>query len=315
MKEIFLINAYTETTDKLDKLRNLITNVKNNGFEVCLVSHTSTPQDIIDRCDYYIYDKENPMITNPEVQYWTFYNTSEYNIKWVNKSSRTHALAYYRLIFGGLSYLKSLGYNIVHSFEYDIIISSFDEIKNNETLIDEYDIILYYRETLVNKITSFFTVNLNKINFSNLIYDKIRLEELYKNYYLNEKWPLIETILFDEFLPKNIYHKPISDLDNIMVLNTCNEWSHKFSLCLFPYEDKLYLFVLSDYDDKLKSINVVYNNNCLTFGPSHSEYYYIDEISNIQDIKVYVNDVLHFEHNLPTELEYISRFVTFTKHN
>ena len=122
MKEIFLINAYTETTDKLDKLRDLITNVKNNGFEVCLITHTSTPQDIVDRCDFYIYDKENPMVSDPEVQYWTWYESPEYHIKWVSKWSRTHVLAYYRLIFGGLSYLKSLGYDIVNSFEYDIII-------------------------------------------------------------------------------------------------------------------------------------------------------------------------------------------------
>jgi hypothetical protein len=195
-------------------------------------------------------------------------------------------------------------------------LSSFDEIRHNKELMNDYDIVLYYNETLSTKSTSFFTVNLNKIDYSNLIYGKNRIEEIYRNYYLNEKWPLIETILFDEFLPKNIYSKPLSNLDNSMVLNTCNQWDYQFNLCLFPYENNLYLFVLSNDDDKLKSINIIYNNNnCLSIEPSHSQYYHIDEITNIQDIKVYVNDELYFKYDIPTDLENISRFVTFTYHN
>jgi len=186
-------------------------------------------------------------------------------------------------------------------------------------LMDEYDVVLYYNETLLNKSTSFFTVNLNKIDYSNMVYDKNRIEGIYKQYHLNGKWPLIENILFDEFLPKNVCNKSFVDLEKTMTLNTHNEWSYQFKLCLFPYENKLYLFNLSNDDGKLKSINIIYNNNgndnCLTIEPSHTQYYYIDEISNIQDIKVYVNDVLYFKHNLPTELENISRFVNFTKHN
>lgn len=316
MKEIFLISAYAETTDKLDKLRNLIINIKDNGYDVCLISHTSTPQDIVDRCDYYIYDKENPMIHNPEIQYWMYYNSSEYNIQWVSKWARTHVLAYYRLIFGGLSYLKTLGCDIVHSVAYDTIITSFDEIKSNKELMNEYDVILYYYGTLLSKSTEFFTVNLNKVDYSNMIYDKNRIEEIYTNYFMNQKFPLIENILFEEFLPKNIYGKSFDDLEKTMTLNTCREYSQNLiNVRLFPYKDNLYLFVLSTDDDKLNSINVIYNNNSLTIESPHTQYYYIDEISNIQDIKVYVNDILYFKHNLPTELENIGRFVNFTKHN
>jgi hypothetical protein len=148
-----------------------------------------------------------------------------------------------------------------------------------------------------------------------MVYDKNKIEKIYKHYYVNQKYPLIENILFDEFLPKNIYGKTFIELEKTMILNTCREWSYQFKLCLFPHENKLYLFNLSNNDDKLKSINIIYNNNCLTIEPSYSQYYYIDEISNIQDIKVYVNDILYFKHHLPTELEYISRFVSFTKHN
>jgi hypothetical protein len=82
MKEIFLINSHTETTEKLDNLRELIKNIKSNGYEICLITHTSTPQDIVDRCDYFIYDKKNPIVDNPEVQYWLFFKCNDYhNIK------------------------------------------------------------------------------------------------------------------------------------------------------------------------------------------------------------------------------------------
>jgi len=43
---IFLINAHIETIEKEDNLRNLIKSVKNEGFEICLISHTIISLDI-----------------------------------------------------------------------------------------------------------------------------------------------------------------------------------------------------------------------------------------------------------------------------
>ena len=77
MKEIVLISAYTPTIDKQDKLRELILTLKNLNYRVCLATHTSTPQDIVDRCDYYIYDVENKVLYDPDIKYQHFYGEGD----------------------------------------------------------------------------------------------------------------------------------------------------------------------------------------------------------------------------------------------
>ena len=56
MKEIVLISAYTPELHQIDRLRDLIISFKKLNYRVCLATHTPTPQDIIDRCDYFLYD-------------------------------------------------------------------------------------------------------------------------------------------------------------------------------------------------------------------------------------------------------------------
>ena len=53
MKEIVLISAYTPELHQIDRLRDLIISLKKLNYRVCLATHTPTPQDIIDRCDYF----------------------------------------------------------------------------------------------------------------------------------------------------------------------------------------------------------------------------------------------------------------------
>jgi hypothetical protein len=313
MKEIFLINSHTETTEKLDNLRELIKNIKSNGYEICLITHTSTPQDIVDRCDYFIYDKKNPIVDNPEVQYWLFFKCNNYHFASVSKHSKTHFLAYYRLIFGGLSYLKSLGYDVVHSYDYDIVFNSFDEIKNNTKLLHNYDIISYHNNDNLDKFT-YFSINLGKLDISKMVYNETDLYNHYKTYHENSKFPLIENILYDEFLPKNIYVKPISELEKTSEINTHRMIGNNITISLFPYENKLFLFSLDSQNTKSK-IDVIYNNIVLSFESLYGKYYYIDEISNIENIKVFLDNVLYSEHNLSSDLDYLTEYTSFTKFN
>jgi len=71
MKELILILAYTPTSEKQDKLRDLIMSLKSFNYRVCLSTHTSTPQDIIDKCEYFLYDEENPVLWDDELKYWS----------------------------------------------------------------------------------------------------------------------------------------------------------------------------------------------------------------------------------------------------
>ena len=125
MKEIILISAYTPDLKRQDDLRNLVISLKDLNYRICLVTHTSTPQDIIDRCDYFLYDKENEVLYDPEIKYWYNHTFKNIAFSFVDYSTiSTHMLPVFRMYLGGLMYLKSLGEEIVHMIEYDTIVKN-----------------------------------------------------------------------------------------------------------------------------------------------------------------------------------------------
>ena len=293
-------------------MRNLIKNIKIQNFEICLITHTSTPQDIVDRCDYFIFDKKNPLTTEPEIQYRNFYRNENYKIRFLSKKAKIHFLAYYRLIFGGLQYLHSMGYEIVHSFDYDITFNSFDEIYDNTEFLETYDLIAYKRKDDT-KLT-YFSINLNSINFEKMIYDDKIIFEKYKSFFQQNKFPIIENLLFDEFLPQNIYLKNLSNLEDTSDINTERanfDNDDDYDLCLFPYINNFYIFVFNKNHLNIK-IEIIINDEIYKkMYVESTSYHLIDEIINIKNIKIYSNNKIYFEYDLKNDLEYIKTYTKF----
>ena len=78
--DIFLIMAYTPDRFKENLLRDLINGLRELDQDILLVSHTIQSQDIIDSVDYYLYDKENELLYDPEIKYFYFCTVDEYKI-------------------------------------------------------------------------------------------------------------------------------------------------------------------------------------------------------------------------------------------
>ena len=144
MKEIILISAYTPDVERQDDLRNLVISLKDFKYRVCLVTHTSTPQDIIDRCDYFLYDKENEVLYDPEIKYWYNHTFKDIAFSFVDYSTiSTHMLPVFRMYLSGLMYLKSLGEEIVHMIEYDTIVKNKEMWDQNVEILKEKDAVFY----------------------------------------------------------------------------------------------------------------------------------------------------------------------------
>ena len=73
--------------------------------------------------------------------------------------------------------------------------------------------------------------------------------------------------------------------------------------------------IITQYDVSTDKIDVIYNNIVLSFESLYGKYYYIDEISNIENIKVFLDNVLYSEHNLSSDLDYLTEYTSFTKFN
>jgi hypothetical protein len=66
MSEIVAILSHADTTDKIEILKKCLFEMKKQNYKVLLSSHIEVPDDIKEQLDYFVYDKENPLILNRE---------------------------------------------------------------------------------------------------------------------------------------------------------------------------------------------------------------------------------------------------------
>ena len=66
MKDLFLITAYTPDDERKNLLRDFISSIDKKLFDIMVVSHSSIPEDIINKVNYFIYDSSNVLLTDFE---------------------------------------------------------------------------------------------------------------------------------------------------------------------------------------------------------------------------------------------------------
>jgi hypothetical protein len=97
-------------------------------------------------CDYYIYNKNNPLLYKEEFsKYNVSYNHWHIDIngnKIVKPFNFEHGYAAYSLTREGLEFIEKLGYKKVHIINYDYQISN-KTLNDNSKSLDNCDIIVY----------------------------------------------------------------------------------------------------------------------------------------------------------------------------
>ena len=313
MKEIILISAYTPTTDKQDKLRELILSLKNLNYRVCLATHTSTPQDIVDRCDYYIYDTENKVLYDPEIKYQNFYGQEDKLWQFKDYTSiATHALPVFRMYLGGLAYLKSMGEEVVHMIEYDTIVKNREIWDRNLELLKEKDAVFFtlprfYEDNELICVWSFQSVNVSSIEFNLLSYNETKLINQYKDYFANYKMPVFESMIYDNLWKHLNYHlidlNNETDLNSSFTINTDHvegsEWS-----TFYYYKDELYFFTLNQEPVSNKYTIIVNNSQITNFTvpPGHWLYNVITS-EKVDNILLFKNNQLVKELDLSNPVD------------
>lgn len=312
MKEIVLISAYTPDQKRQDDLRTLIISLKDLNYRVCLATHTSTPQDIIDRCDYFLYDKENKVLYNPEIKYWYHHQTEHVKFNFVDYNSiSTHMLPVFRMYLGGLSYLKSLGEEIVHMIEYDTIVKNREIWDKNVEILKEKDAVFYsfprfYENDILTCVYGFQSVNLKNIHHELLFFSQQELKNQYLNYYQALKLPVFERMIFDNVWSKLNYHvfklKSETELEQSFVTNTVRVDSNSTPTNIHFIDGRLNVFCFNNTKDPI-NLDVVVNkthNISNTLNPEIWFWYPLN-FDNIEHIKIFVNNKLLKELDLNIE--------------
>lgn len=117
--DIFVIDTYPSTDEKMQILRESIERTKKSGKPIALVTHFALPQDVIDSVEYVIYDRNNPLSENYKLILWS---VIQKELKVVTRvSSSYHGMCCLTSIKNATSFLKDK-YNYIHFVEYDTII-------------------------------------------------------------------------------------------------------------------------------------------------------------------------------------------------
>jgi len=312
MKEIVLISAYTPDLKRQDDLRNLVISLKDLKYRICLVTHTSTPQDIIDRCDYFLYDKENEVLYDPEIKYWYNFISNNVKISFVDYTTiSTHMLPVFKMYLGGLAYLKSLGEEIVHMMSYDNIIKNRKMCDDHLEILKEKDAVLYsfsrcYSEGVLNCVFDIQSVNVKNIPFNLLTFFPQELKIQYLNYYQSQKFPIFERMIFDNVWNKTNYHlielEDEKDFETSFIVNTVRVKSNIPPINIHFFENKFYVFSYNDTED-LISLDVIIDkkHNINTIINPNTWFWYPLNFDNIGHIKILINNNLIKELDLNTE--------------
>jgi|694.fasta_scaffold16235_13 glycosyltransferase involved in cell wall biosynthesis len=126
-RKITIIDCFAHNEAIKIKLKDAIRKIKSTGCDVMLISNTSMERNIIDMCDFYLYDKRNQLFKKEysNVNDVDFFNsTGPFVAHNVKPGLQRHGLSVLVNLFNALNTAKSMGYTHFQRIECDDIFGS-----------------------------------------------------------------------------------------------------------------------------------------------------------------------------------------------
>jgi hypothetical protein len=303
MNDLILVTAFCNTKEKEETLRRLVGQISKNkdSFDLMVISHSVIPDDIVEKCDYYFYDKKNELLYdyNLRSKPW-FAPGGERPILSVFTGFFNTHVAIWRMLILGNSIAKNCGYRKVHHIEYDSSILNFEVIKNNSDLLDSYDAITYNKKEKDTDDILFGTYQAYRLD--SLHEDLFILNESkLKNEILESDIKSPESMLFDLLHNKrNGLVKDKSELDNhgnnFGLSHSVLSGEHcAWCLPYFDNQNQKLCFIVWNMEGKENlNVDIIYNSNknfaFKNVSPGHWNIIEIDDFENAQKLVVILND-------------------------
>ena len=144
---IVLIHAHLSDYKRLQVCSELIKKIKGFGYEVIVTTHTPAPKEFQDSVDYFVYDKDNLILTDLKYLGYMVWYTPNFDISSKEFNTNNTVLAVQRLMHLGVEYAKLLRKKYIHIMDYDGLLHKSDVLnQNDEKLKNGLDGIFYYWE-------------------------------------------------------------------------------------------------------------------------------------------------------------------------
>lgn len=144
--DIFIIDCWLDTNEKENDLISLIKKLKEFEIPILLTGHYPVKPEIQKMVDYFIYDKDNPILENNDFKTydvsscrWTV--KGEWKIE--NSVEFHHDYAIWSTWKNSFNFAKFLGKKYIHFLEYDNLIDTF---QYRQAFLEEsrrHDVVLY----------------------------------------------------------------------------------------------------------------------------------------------------------------------------
>jgi hypothetical protein len=305
-KDLILLTAYTPDSQRKNILLDALESIDKNKFDIMVSSHSSIPEEALEYCDYFIYDKNNTLLFDPKYKLSFWFSCDAFTLYTSEYKDYNHIIAAGSLTINGLSSAKNFGYNKVHWFDYDTIFSDDSELTENSLLLDSHSIVWYRHPDLAT--FSGMSFNLSKIDqdwfdtsnnafYSFLDNSGVNTLELFNHSLITKRNDTFEKNLLS--LQEKIHVSRYSADEPDWVIAVYDELNNEF--ILFNYNktgnnDNIYAIVNNS------RIENMFNNQKETYMIK-----FLGKIEDIQTIKLILNDkvIKDYDFNIINKEEYI----------
>ena len=259
MKDLILITAYTPDAERISILDDLLESIDREHFDVMISSHSSISDEVVEKSDYFIFQKKNVLLTDLDQKIKWWFGNESLEISTTEFKNFNHLIAAGSLILNGLSAAKSFGYEKVHFLEYDGLIIDDTEFRENSQILEEYSVVWYEHHDLH---TAFPLISFNV--------KKIKPE-----------WFDLSEEIFYSFLEKSE--------DNILESFNLKMIKEEHAFCKH--------FVLFDFNHTgINDISVIINDDTVKVFSNHNKGTWmtrtLGRTEEINKIKIFLNDAL-----------------------
>ncbi len=168
----FCILSHCDTKEKISLLNLMIENIRLKfDLPIFIFSHLYLPKNIIDKVDYFVYNRNNPIynleLITPRMHRFTL------AIPFKNKVARRrmfyHAYAHYLQLYESITLLKNQKIDYGYIMNYDVPLTILEQIPNYQsTLDDNFDVVHFNYVEENSMSTEVFFCEVNKV------YEKIK---------------------------------------------------------------------------------------------------------------------------------------------
>lgn len=227
--EAAVVLSHCDSEEKLLCLTRCIINLKSQGYFVILSSHISVPDYVLQMCDYFICETNNPIVEKKE--YASLSNTTP--VHWFNYPNEyqlsypfdfNHGFAALRLIQNGAGVAIQNGFNKTHFVNYDYIIEDEKTLIKHSDLLEKKSVVSYLWNVNRSINSGFFSAKTEDL------YEAIKSTKSKKDYFRFKEVVILEDFLYNCLEENNISLEIINP-----TIDKKNNIFNSFMVQTYPY--------------------------------------------------------------------------------